>query len=895
MDIRHNTRKQFLKGIFGNGGVNLFVDASGTMRRIMDNDLNGDGLFDIVLPNSHGYIERGPTFIYSQKGSKWNKTELPHDSCWEAKAADLDGDGYLDLIIANGENGVTSELQSFIYWGGQDGLTGDCTTFDTIGAYDIALWDLTGNGLKDVIFTTAWHDHHNEGKPLYQKVFVQTSTRQFIDATDKFKLSGLATTSLICEDLNSDGYPEVVLANYRKGYNSNTDSFIYWGKLGGFNTKSPLRLPTHYALQVLAADLNNDGLKELIFTGGNKLMIYWNEGGSFHKDNRLALNIEGTDSQFGHGILHTDVADVDGDGIPELVTGTKEGVEIRKANRLKSVYKKLPCYSCPRVKCADIKNTGLPDIITSYYYSPKSYDTNSVVFWNSKNGYNINNTTVFDTHGPMGCTAADLDNDGVKEIIFCNTMKGPSQYDPEFPVFVYYGTSDHKYLNKNRRNYPVNMMSHSYITADVDNDGYVELVATSVNGARIFKGTPEGPDPYNYYDLLHSTTELVGVGGVVVGDFNRDGWLDLIVSSWVYGYSKKDLSNSTFVYFGGPDGYSNDRRMLLPAYTESAQSVYLADINNDGYIDVLYGDGRGFIGVYYGGPEGFSRKHHGRIQLKDYNGALILGITAADIDRDGWLELFVTTAGHYTRLPSHLYVLREGKNNFPMDKMTIFETGGTTGFAAIADMRGSGNLDLILPFYSTSETRELPARIFYGDGKGDFDWDNPLNIDCLASIASLPVDLTGNGYPDLFICCHRNNLGHIVNSKLIMNGPGGLDINNAQDILGYGPHCFTIQNQGNIMDRGDIEYYTSPVFECRKPLSISWWGEVPFKTSLSMRVRFGTSMNKTLNAKWSESITKNGSPLGAPNDTAYMQYQVAFHAPGFVNSPRLTSVSIKCG
>lgn len=654
-------------------------------------------------------------------------------------------------------------------------------------------------------------------------------------------------------------------------------------------------VPTHHALQVMAADLNNDGFKELIFTGGNQLMIYWNNEGVFQADNRLVLDIAGSNSQFSKGMLPIDIEDIDADGILELVIGTKEGIEIRKASHLDCVWQKLPCFGVTAVKATDIGNTGRLDIIASHYCSIKSYDSESLVFWNGDDGYASSNVTGFETHGPMGCTAADLDNDGVKEIIFCNTMRGPSQYDPEFPVFVYYGTTDHKYEEANRKEFPIPIMSHSYVTADVDNDGYVELIATTGNGVRIFKGTPDGPDPAHYYDILHSTNELRAIGGVLIGDFNRDGWLDLIVTPWMYSNNDIDLDQSVFVYFGGPGGYSNDRRQSLPSYIGCAQAVLLADIDNDGYVDFLYGHNDGFVGVHYGGPNGFNLERTGKIHLKDPNGALILGLAAADVDKDGWPELFVTTAGHYRRKKSHLYYMRDGKRGFPLEKIVKFETGGSSGFPALADMNRSGNLDLLLPFYSTTETRELPARIFYGDGRGNFDWDHPLEIECLSSIAFCPVDLTGNGYPDLFICCHRNDLGHMVDSKLIMNGPDGLRPEEAQHFLGYGPHSFTAKNQGNALDRSYDEYYTSPVFGCAIPKRITWQAETPFRTSLLFRLRFGTSVEGTMNATWSDPIAVSGSAIQAPVGTKFMQYQIAFRAPGLVNSPQLTAVTIECG
>ena len=894
MRLEHRGRKQFLKGSFGGGGDNLFVDAGGVMRRIMDNDLNGDGHFDIVLPNSHGYIERGPTCIYTLREGEWGKHELPHDSCWTPVVTDVDGDGFLDLIIANGENGITSELSSYIYWGGPGGLTGARTEFLTTGAYDAAAWDLTGNGLKDVLFTSAWLDHHNAGGRLDQKVFVQTSPRQFEEATEEYKIAGMATTSLLCEDLNGDGHPEIVLANYREGYNYDTDSYCYLGSADGFDINNPLRLPTHYALKVLAADLNGDGFKELLFSGGDQVMIYWNERGTFQATRRTVLDIKGVDSQFSAGALPLDVADVDGDGIPELVIGTIEGVEIRKTDRLDHAWKKLPCANCMGINAADIRGTGRMDIVACHYYSETSYDAESLVFWNGEHGLHPENVTALETHGPMGCVAADFDDDGIMEIIFCNTMRGPSQYHPAFPVFAYFGTSDHQYKPENRRDYPVTYGSNAYAVADVDNDGFVELILTTEGSLRIFKGTPDGPDPSDYYDLMHTDGKLVLVGGVLVGDFNRNGWLDLIMAPYVYGNSKEELDNSVFLYFGGPDGYSDDRRISLPAFLRMSKAIEATDINNDGYIDFLFGSEDGYIGVYYGGPEGLSRERAGRIDLKEYHGASIQGITAADIDKDGWPELIVSTAGHYTRRPSHVFVLRDGRNGYPKDRQTMFETGGTVGFPDLADLNGNGNLDLLVPFYSTHESRELPARIFQGDGNGDFDWDNPLRIDCLASIAFCPVDLRGNGYPDLFICCHRNNLGHKVDSMLVMNGPEGLDIENARGILGYGPHCFTNRNQGNSLDRSDMEYYTSPVFPCKNPEKFSWEAETPLKTSISFRVRFGESEAATLESAWGNWMIKNGSPIRAPAGTEHMQYEAAFHAPGFVNSPRLTSIVIDC-
>lgn len=381
MTITHSGSKQFLEGTFGSGGENLFVDARGTIRRITDNDLDNTGTFDIVLPNSHGYVDQGPTYVYSQDDGEWEVTELPHESCWMAEPVDVDGDGHLDLVIANGENGVTSELESYVYWGGPGGLTGARTTLDTTGAYDIAVCDLDGNGLQDHVFTTAWTDHHNPGKPMDQTVYVQTSPREFADATDQYAVPGVATTSLLAEDLDGDGHPDVVLANQREGHDFDTHSFLYWGSAEGFDTAAPVRLPTTAASQVLAADLSDDGYDDLIFTGGGRLLVYWNDAGTFRPDDRLVLEAPGLDTQFTDGRLTTTAADVDRDGVLELVIATREGVQIRKADDLRNVWRSLPCENCSWVAVADVEDGGWKDIVVSRYRTARSYDTESMVFW----------------------------------------------------------------------------------------------------------------------------------------------------------------------------------------------------------------------------------------------------------------------------------------------------------------------------------------------------------------------------------------------------------------------------------------------------------------------------------------------------------------------------------
>ena len=368
--LTHRGFVDFSRGQFDGGGGNLYVNANGVIETIHRTDLNNDGYVDPVLPNNHGYIERGPTWIYTQGETldqAWSRHQLPNDSGWSSRIEDVDGDGYLDLIVVNGENGVTSELNSYVYWGGPAGLTGERTELPTAGTYDVAAIDLNGDGRLDLFFPSAWVDHHNPGRPRPIRVYTQTGPRQFEDDSERFGLSGVGASSVAIDDLNGNGKPDLVVANYRKEFEYNTDSYIYWGTAAGFDHKSPFLLPSHFALQVLLADLNDDGYKEIIFCGGDQVWIYWNDKGLFTPENRMIIEVEGLTTQFCRGAVRAAVADLNGDGSCHLVLATVKGVEIRSANDLRKVEQLLSQPYTAWVCAHDLNGDGKLEIITSKY------------------------------------------------------------------------------------------------------------------------------------------------------------------------------------------------------------------------------------------------------------------------------------------------------------------------------------------------------------------------------------------------------------------------------------------------------------------------------------------------------------------------------------------------
>lgn len=891
---KHRGFDQFSKGRFDNGGDNLYVNSKGIIEMIHRFDVNNDGHVDLVFPNSHGYIERGPTWIYTQTkaaGKDWPRQQLANDSGWMSRVADVDSDGFLDLIVVNGENGVTSELNSYVYWGGPDGLTGACTELATSGAYDVAAVDLTGNGLLDLILPSAWVDHHNPGEPRPLHVYEQVTPRTFKDVSQQFDLTGIAALSVACEDLNGDGRPELVVANYREQFEYDTDSFIYWQTQNGFDPASPQKLPTHYAQQVMLGDLDNDGNKEIIFAGGNRICIYWNRGGTFKPDDRTFIEAEGNSTMFCAGSIRAEVADVDGDGRNELLIATRHGVEIHTQNDLQKVKELLPLAYCGWVTAADLNGNGRPDLIASKYQDGKTYECDSAVFFNGPKGFSKDHITWLPTAGAVGCTAGDLDGDGNPEIIFNNTMGGPSQFNPDFPLYIYLGNERCEYSPDCRLELPTGGQTNTYAIADLDQDGYADLACVSPEGLRIFHGGPDGLKA-DRYTILPDRGQFMHY--VLAGDFNHNGWLDLLAVAYTYDDKPQTMNNSSIIFHGSPAGYSPERSTVLPTYASG--NAQLADITNNGWLDIIVYDCRGYLSAYLGGPDGFSQDRMWKMPLADGVNA----ITCIDLNGNGWIDLILTVMGHYTRGRTGFYILHGGPDGYSQDNMEFHPTDASPILISVADLNNNGNLDLLVPAYSTKFTRELPAHIYWGDGKS-FDFDNPTVIPCDSSCAFLAIDITGNGYRDLLTICHRNDLGHQVDSLLFWNGPEGISFDRVTRLPGMGPHLTSPRDFGNAHTREPLENYISPAYDARdrKPARLSWKGNVPEKTQLKFQLRWAQTEDKLADAPWAgptgenDFYEKSGQQITKPHHCGtWLQYKATFVSLNGCRSAKLEEVAV---
>ena len=215
---------------------------------------------------------------------------------------------------------------------------------------------------------------------------------------------------------------------------------------------------------------------------------------------------------------------------------------------------------------------------------------------------------------------------------------------------------------------------------------------------------------------------------------------------------------------------------------------------------------------------------------KDWQGGVN---TAADLNGNGWLDLVVSSSGHYHRKPDTLTIFYGGPEGYGWHNAQDYKGGFSPGQMSVADLNNNGLLDLIVPAYSTDLTRVVPIRIFWNLGDR-FDLEHPLELHADAGFEALPIDLDRNGWTDLFVACHRNDVGHVVDSQIFWNGPAGLSNDRTTLLPGMGPHRLNARLPGNAYTRALVERYTSPPHEAgsRRPVRIGWEAEVPETTAL---------------------------------------------------------------
>lgn len=224
-----------------------FYDSNGAGLAI--NDLDADGLLDIVMANLGG----DNAILWNRGGLKFERQALP--SATPARGAaiiDVDADGLLDIVF-------TQQAAAPLFWRNQGDGDFRREVLNGVIYIGYAMNWLDADRDGDLDLLTGSYDVENE------KILGQTAPKSGViyyeNRGDRFRATRIAdrsNTLAIWTGINRDGEYEIIIGN---DFAVEDKYFSFRG--GAWQETEPRAVMPHSTMSYDAADLDNDGAPEL--------------------------------------------------------------------------------------------------------------------------------------------------------------------------------------------------------------------------------------------------------------------------------------------------------------------------------------------------------------------------------------------------------------------------------------------------------------------------------------------------------------------------------------------------------------------------------------------------------------------------------------------------------
>lgn len=320
-------------------------------------------------------------------------------------------------------------------------------------------------------------------------------------------------------------------------------------------------------------------------------------------------------------------------------------------------------------------------------------------------------------------------------------------------------------------------MAGGVIVDDFENNGHLDIVKSSYDACaplQYFHNNGDGT--FTEQAAKRGLSDVLGGLNITQTDYNNDGCTDILVmrGGWEIPQYRSLLRNNC-------DGTFTDvtEASGIAKTPTSSQTAVWVDINNDGLLDL-------FVGNENGSAQLFLNKGDGTFEDISHTAGIdrvsfAKGVAAGDYDNDGFPDLFVSNLNG----PDFLY-----HNNHDNTFSEVGEAAGvstpTRGFAAwFFDYDNDGWPDLFVTsyFFSVEETARtytgLPRnattlKLYRNMHDGTFrDVTNEVGLDkVFMPMGANFGDIDNDGFLDIYLGTGNPSYGSLVPNVLLRNHAG---------------------------------------------------------------------------------------------------------------------------
>ena len=895
--------EDFIDGTLDASGNNIYVSRDGKISTINRFDLNNDGWIDLLFPHTHdrqNIIQPTLAEISSDRTIQTSRLEI--DGSKQVETADLNKDGWLDLVFCPSRSGLQypRRFVSIIY-GGEDGWPASRSNglLPVHGVDAIALADLNDDSWIDIVTLNAEGWLHGQPDGKIMRVF-WGGERGYI--LTRYQDVGVENAiALASGDFDEDGANDVAFLR------SDNKIEIFWSTATNENEvsakSSKILIPGSFHQSINVADSNNDELPDLIIgSGSDEIIIVPGKRGRTWKS---PLEIAGFSAS------HVAAEDLDGDSYVDLVLSyfklqfagggedagaAKESVDVTNilwGDKKGFSASRSTSLEAPKQKTSaigDFDRDGNPDIAIAIHQGASDYLTESIIYY-GKGGreFEIGDNKI-STEGTFSVLSVPQSEGKPSVLIFNNSVGGSVK--EEVPAFLYWG-GPHGFSTERLLKIPLRS-GYEASAADLNADGHTDVILLD----ELHAGGEASDDPYAGVNIywgssagieLENRTNLTEsyLASSTIADLNKDGYLDMVLGQ----FTKSDEfpESEVIIYYGAKDGFDRRNRVTIPCDYRSL-SIQLADYDKDGWLDIAansYQDGG--VSVFYGGADGYDVNRSVKIYAPS-----VVDLETADLNNDGWLDIVACSYRDFVNVHNDTgsLIFWGGEDGFK-EWNSQWLPGFTPLGPVIADWDSDGFLDLFFPFYHGDISREeQPCYLFWGSAKG-YSKRGRTHLFNDSGADGLAADFNKDGLLDLAVANHTIDGNHNTVSKIFLNDGNRFAKPHIDTVPTHGPHWMYNSDMGHIYDRSWQQFYASSIFTLEKSSasgSLNYTAEVPEGTKLKFYIRSGADKGKLRKNPWR---SVDSGAFKFENTDRYFQYKAVFISDNGDRFPMLDRVNLK--